>query len=85
MNVDTGELRRLLSHEEELKLIKNGFTPVPEELKEEANRALGNRDSVVIDMETDTPLANWANKARSKNKKKTKRKMATTSRRRNRS
>lgn len=84
MNVDTGELRRMAIDGKELELIKQGFTQVPTELQEEANKALGNRSSVFVNMKKDTPLANWAKKTRAENKKKAKRKMAKASKRRNR-
>jgi len=84
MNVDTGELIRLAMNADIAELIKKGFTPVPEELQEEANRELGNKDSVMVDMKKNTPLANWANRTKAANKKKAKNKMARASRRRNR-
>ena len=84
MNVDTGELRRLAKREDEMELIKKGFTPVPAELKEVANKELGNRDSVIVDMEKDTPLVRWANQTKLAGKKKSKNKIAKASRRRNR-
>jgi hypothetical protein len=84
MNVDTGELRRLAKYADEKEIIKEGFTSVPAELQEEANKELGSQDSVMVDMKKDTPLANWANQTRVASKKKAKNKMAKASRRRNR-
>jgi len=83
MNVDTGELRRFEKEKAE-ELLKEEFVPVPKKHKAEANKELGDKDSVIVDMRKDTPLANWANRTRVANKKKARNKTARASRRRNR-
>ncbi len=57
MNCDTGELIRAT---EELDLAN--FKRVPEELEEEANRQLDDKDRVFVDMKQRTPLTKWARK-----------------------
>ena len=62
MNVDTGELIRINEigkHFEEC-FKKQGFTQVPEELSDEAEGELGEKDSVMVDMKKKTPLTAWA-------------------------
>ena len=93
MNVDTGELYRLLSHQQEElinqigaekeKNIKEYFEQVPTEFEEEAMQELGDNDYVKVDMTKNTPLVNWAKKE-NKKKKKRKAKMAKKSKRNNR-
>ena len=56
MNTDTGELKRLV----QAGVIPDGFTPVPEKLEKEADQFLGGSDSIMVDMEKDTPLVKWA-------------------------
>jgi uncharacterized protein YchJ len=58
MNVNTGKLRRFSENESEI--IRKMFTSVPEHLEEEANSYLGDKDSVIVDMEKQTPLTAWA-------------------------
>lgn len=62
---------------------KNDFTAIPDELQKMAEEALGDKESVFIDLNADKPLANWARINKGKNKKK-KRKMVKASRRVNR-
>lgn len=80
--IDTGELFREHGSVEDLDSIHE----VPEELEEEAEKALGDKDKVVIDLQADTPLANWARHQRAyhKNNTRKKRKMAKKSKQRNR-
>ena len=78
MNTETGELYKRSPYDDEL---RKGFIAVPEELQPDADLALGDNDSVVIDLKANTPLANFARKV---NKAKRRRKMATASKRRNR-
>ena len=82
MNVDTGELRRMRSKEDELELIKQGFDPVPKRHRKEVAKELGDKQSTIVDMKKDTPLTKWANKERAKKKKRVA-KIAKASRRRN--
>ena len=66
MNVNTGELRRLmdLSEEEKNQLIADGCTEVPQKLEEEAMRALAGKQSVMVDMKKKTPLTAWAKRVK---------------------
>ena len=81
MNVNTGELMRQYSDE----YASQGFTPIPEDLMGEANKVLGERDQAMVDLNSNTPLANWAHKKRNeKAAKKKRRKMVKSSRRKNR-
>lgn len=73
MNVDTGELYKHLDNLQEL---KEEIYPVPEKHQEEALQELGNKEQVVVNMDKDTPLVNWA-------KKKRKRKISRQSRKAN--
>jgi hypothetical protein len=90
MNVDTGELIRmgLMDAKEQLKTVKKGFTPVPQELEEEAMRELGEKDQTIVDLKKKpaTPLTEWANKtaASKRNTKKVRRHISNDSKRRNR-
>jgi hypothetical protein len=79
MNIDKNELSRLsiMPSEEELK----SMFIIPEELEEEANGLLGDKEKVKVDMTKDTPLIRWA---KDKKKQKAKRKMVEASRKRNR-
>lgn len=86
MNVNTGELIAVGNGEELKELMKawgDDLRQVPPELQGEANKALNGNSRTFIDLKADTPLANFAKKERSKNKK-AKRKMAQASRKRNR-
>jgi len=87
MNIDTGELRRFnaeeLTKEEQEELFER-FRPVPEELSQEANALLGDKESVMVDMTKDTPLVQWANHTRKSTKEKHKAKIAKASKRKNR-
>ena len=79
MNIDTGELRLLT----EKALIPEGFFAVPKELEEEALNELGDRQSVFVDLKSNTPLAQFAQSQRAQ-RKKSRKKMAKASKRRNR-
>lgn len=82
MNVNTGELRKINETLANLgKLKEEGFEPVPKHLKKEAEKELGDKDKVIVDMKKNTPLVNWA---KSKRNNKSKRKMARASRKKNR-
>jgi hypothetical protein len=103
MNVETGELKRLMSDkkvviigddvlEERAKreeLRKQLFQRVPDELAKEAEKELGEKDRVFVDLKKKTPLTNWANSKHNEIKyrkdiKKKHRKMSKASRKRNR-
>lgn len=58
MNVDTGELIRLRNQTK----APEGFTPVPKQHREEANKLLGEKDSVFVNMSKKTPLTDWADR-----------------------
>lgn len=84
MNVDTGELRRIRESLDDLeKLKEEGFEPVPENLKKHANKELGNKEKVMVDMSKKTSLTQWA-KSKRNDKKKSKAKMVKASRKVNR-
>jgi hypothetical protein len=86
LNIDTGELRRLqdeMTEEEKQKLFKEGFRPVPQDLKEEAEKELDGKDSTMVDLKKKSSLMSWCKKENKKHKK-SKRKMAKASRRKNR-
>jgi cytosine/adenosine deaminase-related metal-dependent hydrolase len=72
MNVETGELN-LVTEEEMKEAIKKGFTSVPKEHQEEAAKELGDKKSVMVDMNKKSPLVNWA-KEQKKRIEETKRK-----------
>lgn len=82
MNIDTGELMRFYPDA----LMPDGFMQVPDDFRDEAEKVLKGRDSAVIDLAADTPLAKWAGEQRKlrDGKAKTRRKMAKASRRKNR-
>jgi len=102
MNVDTGELVRIMTgmkqlvdeakHSKELPVdgvvtsIPDGFKQVPDDLVAEAEKELGEKDRVIVDMTKDTPLVNWArSQRRIKNKKRSNLKaMQKASKRQNR-
>lgn len=84
MNVNTGELRRFaesLPEGAKKELLKN-FTPVPDDLKDAADKELGDKESVILPQEH--PLVQEMKKRVEKAKKKRRTKMAKESRRRNR-
>lgn len=86
MNVNTGELRVVADDDELKQLMKewgDDLRTVPPELQSEANNALNGKSSTYIDLKANTPLANYANKERNKQKK-SKRKMSQASKKRNR-
>jgi hypothetical protein len=69
MNINTGELRAIadvMELEELKKEWGDALREVPENLKEEANKALHGSNRVFIDLKANTPLANYAKKERSK-------------------
>lgn len=68
MNCDTGRLIKLLEGQE----LPEGFMEVPKELEEEAYKQLGENKSVIVDMERDTPLTEWARGNRKERRKKEK-------------
>lgn len=82
MNTDTGELRMFAANLKSEELEMMGFTPVPNDLHEEAERVLDGKESVMVDIAQNTPLANWT-KRRQKSKKKVRAKIARKSRARN--
>lgn len=95
MNTDTGRLVDLNQYDElktafekdgkSLKEImqEQNLTQVPEKLKAEAEKCLGDKSEVMVDMTKDTALTRWA-KTEQQRKKKNKRKIAQKSHRRNR-
>jgi hypothetical protein len=79
MNTDTGEiirLKKLLELEKDLLLINeaepieivnslpDGFTQVPDDLTEEAEKVLQGQDHAFADLTQDTPLTRWARQDR---------------------
>jgi hypothetical protein len=90
MNCDTGELRRYsesLSSEERETFFR-AFTEVPQNLQAEADKELGDGDSVFVNMEKKSPLVDWAKSQRNQpnpnGNRKHRRRMARESRKRNR-
>jgi hypothetical protein len=81
MNVDDGRLMRLAAGQEP----PDGFEPVPDQIKEEAEEVLSKAEAkgipAVVDFTKKTPLTHWAKHER---KKKAKSKMARASRKANR-
>jgi polyhydroxyalkanoate synthesis regulator phasin len=93
MNVETGELFNSEEAREIMEeMLKKGqdtsvIRPVPKRLEKEAKEKLGGKNKTVIDMSKQSPLAKWANKEHSRlnrPSKKRKRKIAQSSKRRNR-
>ena len=87
MNIETGKLYESLSeallHEEKSDKLKE----VPKKLKPLAQKELAGQKTVTIDLKKDTPLTRWANGVNArpkKNKRRIRRKIANTSRKRNR-
>ena len=65
MDVNTGELIRLKQSQP----VSGGFVPIPRELQREANRQLGEKDSVIVDFSSNGPLPKWAKSQRKKRRK----------------
>jgi TRAP-type C4-dicarboxylate transport system substrate-binding protein len=89
MNIETGQLLRLIgsSEEQEVMIREAGedFLRIPEELEAEARQQLGNKKETFVPLNKPSSLADWAAKARAEqSKKKAKRKMIKASKRRNR-
>jgi|GEM_PF-7013103 hypothetical protein len=91
MNTDTGVLRRIVSFgggnlgANIAKAAAAGFTPVPKKHEAEAEKHLDGKDSALVDLKANSPLANWAREERRHSKcRKAKTKMAKASKRRNR-
>ena len=80
MNCDTGELRRLLGSE----TLQEGFIQVPDDLAEEAEKVLGEKQSAFVDLKQHTPLADFARSQRVQTKKNNRKKMSKASKRKNR-
>ena len=59
------------------------FTPVPDELKAEAEKELAGADETQVDMSKNTPLVNWAHGERNA-KMRNRRQMVRASRKKNR-
>ena len=79
MNIDTGELRRLY---EITSIMPKGFEPIPDELQEEANELLGDKESVVVKTDGDSNLSQWRRKqlsVKEKDSKKKRRKQSKAS------
>jgi len=64
MNVDTGELMRLMNEQD----IQDGFTKVPCKYSEEAESYLVDHENVFVNMQTSSPLVNWAKKEKRRRK-----------------
>lgn len=79
MNIDTGKLERLYENQK----LEANFVQVPRELEQEALRELDGKQSTIVDLTTNSPLANFARSQRKK-RQKTRQKMAKASKRRNR-
>ena len=64
MNTNTNELRdvRELGQEDFNRLLKEGFTSVPEHLQEEAEMFLDGKLSTFVPKNSKSPLAKWAKK-----------------------
>ena len=91
MNIETGELIRLkeaLGEDERKQLESEMFREVPDILAKEAEKELGNKDRVFVDMKKKTPLTKWAHQQsraiHAVNKRKVRHKIAEASKRRNR-
>lgn len=72
MNVDTNELIRINSCGFNTSFINQNLVEVPEELQDEANKVLGEKESVVVTKKMSLSLIKWAKKVRKnqmKNKK----------------
>ena len=67
MNCNTGELIKLMN-KDTIKL--DDFDEVPTVLEKEALKLLGEKDSVFVDLQSENPLAVWANKKRTSRDKK---------------
>ncbi|WP_342422928.1 hypothetical protein [Paenibacillus sp. FSL E2-0178] len=65
MNIDTGELIRLKQSQP----VSGGFVPIPRELQREANKQLGDNESVIVDLSSNGPLSKWAKALRKKRRK----------------
>lgn len=91
MNVNTGELFRMTPEMEkkfaEAMTEKNSpIKAVPDAFADEADRLLGEKDSVFVDMGKESPLVDWAkrNQPHPDGNRKHRRRMAKESRRKNR-
>lgn len=88
MNCNTGELRRFNESmsKAEREAFFGEFTEVPRNLQAEAEKELGDKDSVFVDMQKASPLVDWAkrNQPHPDGNRKHRRKMAKESRRKNR-
>jgi hypothetical protein len=73
MNVDTGHLMYA-------EKAPTGYTPVPDELRDEVKRALGDSEEGYVDIKGPSPLSAWA-----KQQRKNRNKIAKSSRSKNRS
>jgi len=64
MNTNTNELRDVTGLDLETfnQLSKEGFTPVPEHLQEEAELVLDGQLSVIVPKNSKSPLIKWAKK-----------------------
>jgi len=60
MNPDTGHLLEITEEVDLKKLLDEGYQELPPELEEEAKRELGKRNETYIDLESSSPLAQWA-------------------------
>jgi hypothetical protein len=65
LNIDTGELIRLKQSQP----VSGGFVPIPRELQREANKQLGDNESVIVDLSSNGPLSKWAKAQRKKRRK----------------
>lgn len=88
MNCNTGELRRFnesLSNEEREAFFRE-FIEVPRNLQAEAEKELGDKDGVFVDMKKASPLVDWAkrNQPHPNGNRKHRRQMAKQSRKKNR-
>ena len=92
MNVETGELIRLMGNNQTTSPNNlSKFIAVPNEFENEANsiieKAEAEGKAAFADMESDTPLVNWAKRQQakqSKKKQKNKKRTAKSSRAKNR-
>ena len=92
MNTNTGELMRMQVLDFYPEELKKSFTPVPDDLADEADKIIQNAEAngvtPFVDMNSNSALAKWAIDKRTAQKKAEKRrkrqKMAKQSRKRNR-
>ena len=66
MNIDTGEVRRILGDAEMKQATDEGFEPVPNELRDAADLKLAGNDSAMVSLTSGGKLSRWAASRRKK-------------------